>query len=187
MNDSPHITSADGASQDLTPPPAMAEVSSVLEFANDALDKKYELYNWCETKMGTLVTLDGLLLAGLFALFGSRLNSSDQIQLWAFRLAVGLMCASLFVALWHIVPKLRSGLVPVGNVRTVAGIESYSSTEAVVEAFKTLGPQDMLLLTVEQLRGMNRIITQNFRAIHWAVGLTMAGTMAFLAAVLRAL
>jgi hypothetical protein len=156
-----------------------APVDKILEYSLDILEKKYDLYMWCETKVHTLVTLNGLLLGGIFVLVSSH-KVSGVISLSLLGATLLFLLSSLFLALWHVKPLMYSGRTKLKNLRTTIGTEAYSSNEEYIAEMMNLTISKMIELDAEQIRGMNRNIMMNQRAIKWGVRLT--ATAIFLAA-----
>lgn len=153
--------------------PSVASEELIRVYTADILDKKYKLYDWCETKVQTLVTLDGLLLAGLFVILANRRLDTIWADSTA-ALALLLLISSLLIALWHIRPLMYSGLSQPKNPRTVVGTEAYESTDEYLGEIMKLNVHRMIQLDADQIRGMNRNIWKNQRAINWAVYAAMA-------------
>ena len=150
-----------------------APLKTILEYSRDILEKKYRLYIWCETKVNTLVTLDGLLLGGVFLAIGS-IGVSGMLSVVSVTTAFMFILASLIVSLWHIKPLMFSGRTSRKNLRTVIGTEAYKSNEEYANELINLNIREMIQLDAEQIRGMNKNIMKDQKAITWGVCLTIA-------------
>lgn len=151
---------------------AMSSNEATQAFVLDILDKKYRIYDWCEQKISTLVTIDGLLLGALFLAV-----DTSAIQGWKmftlFGLSIALLLGSILISLWHVVPLMYSGRSHPKNPRTSYGTEAYESNEEYGRAVMALRIEDMIRLDTDQIRGMNKNIMRDQRAIRWAARLTM--------------
>jgi hypothetical protein len=146
-------------------------LDKILAYSNGILERKYDLYMWCEAKVGTLVTLDGLLLGGLFVII--KFNEiSGFVDLSLLFLILSLMLSSLVISLWHTKPLMFSGRTRSRNLRTVIGTEAYSSSQEYLDEMMTLSIEKMIALNVEQIRGMNKNIWVDQKAINLGVRLT---------------
>ena len=152
-------------------------------YSLDVLSKKYDLYDWCETKINTLVTVDGILLGALVLLFGGdKFALKGAINLGLATAAALLFTASLGFSLYHVDPKMWSGrITDQKNLRTVKGTENYQSNEEYIKAMMALDLQSMIRVNCHQIRGMNANIWKNYRAIRFAVVTTIGGLLAMLA------
>ena len=148
-----------------------ASLYEILQYSLDILDKKYRLYMWCEAKVSTLVTLDGLILAGVFVLI--RVNGvSGSLDVSFMAATLAFLLSSLLIALWHIKPLMYSGRTTLKNLRTTVGTEAYSSTKEYADEMMQLSIEKMIRLDAEQIRGMNKNIMDFQKAIRLAVILT---------------
>lgn len=142
-------------------------------YALDILAKKYHLYDWCEKKISTLVTIDGLLIGGLLLVI-----DLDALSRWkmlaCFGLSLALLMGSILISLWHVIPVMYGGRSSRRNPRTVVGTETYSTNREYIDAVMSLSLEDMIRVDLDQIRGMNKNIMRNQRAIRTAVKLTMA-------------
>jgi hypothetical protein len=148
-----------------------ARVEEILKYSLDILEKKYDLYMWCEAKVGTLVTLDGLLFGAIFVLVSSR-KVSGLLSLSLLGVTLLFLLSSLLLSTWHIKPLMYSGRTKLKNLRTTIGTEAYSSNKEYIDEMMNLTIPKMIELDAEQIRGMNRNIMRNQRAINWGVRLT---------------
>lgn len=167
--------------KDVAPP------EMILEYAHDILEKKYALYMWCETKVQTLVTLDGLLLGGVFLAVGS-IGVSGVLSVSLLATTLLFLLSSLVISLWHVKPLMFSGRTKLKNLRTVIGTEAYSSNEEYTNEMMNLNIRRMIELNAEQIRGMNKNIMKDQRAITWGVRFTTISILPlvlFLASVLK--
>ena len=98
-----------------------ADTRDLLSYAQELVGKQYELYQWCETKIQSLVTVNGLLLGGFFLL----LDKYPLVGGGERALAMGtaaILAASLLLALHHLIPRLDSRVGNTDNPRSVIGI-----------------------------------------------------------------
>jgi len=146
-------------------------LKTILDYSLDILEKKYSLYMWCETKVQTLVTLNGLLLAGVFVIVGN-IGASGLLSMSLLAITLTFLFSSLVISLWHINPLMYSGRTKLKNLRTTIGTEAYSSNQEYINEMMNLNIRKMIELDAEQIRGMNRNVMRDQRAIKWGVRLT---------------
>lgn len=154
-------------------PQETAPLTETQLYALDILSKKYHLYDWCEDKISTLVTIDGLLIGGLLLVINLR-EITGWARLASFSLSLALLMGSILISLWHVIPVMYSGRSSRRNPRTVVGTEAYSTNLEYARAVMRLSLKDMIAVDLDQIRGMNKNIMRNQRAIRIAVRLTMA-------------
>ncbi len=95
-------------------------------------------------------------------------------MLSSFGLGLALLIGSVFLSLRHVIPIMYSGRSQRTNPRTVIGTEAYRSNQAYTDEIMSLTLESMIALDADQIRGMNKNIMRNQRAIRIAVRLTMA-------------
>ena len=162
--------------------PGREDQLTIYSYSIGILEKQYGLYNWCETKVRTLVTVNGILLGAMFL----RLTAEDfPLTGWVnILLAVGTVAfftISLVLCLYHLSPRMWSGRIEDRkHLRTVRGTERYSSNEEYYEALVNLKLDEMIRLNCDQIRGMNKNIWADFRAIQRAVISTIGGLILML-------
>jgi hypothetical protein len=157
----------------------------VLAFTQDILDKKYDLYHWCESKIASLLTLDSILLGGLFLVITTHGHFANPVDYWLIASTAAILLASLSVALVHIMPAMNSGLTSGKNPRTVIGTAKYESNASYLADLRQIDMARVIELNAEQARGMNKNIMRNQRAIKIAALLTLAAIVPLLIVVGR--
>lgn len=158
----------------------------VYAFSADINERRYGLYTWCEDKIKTLVTVDSILYGALFIILGKD-NVFPVVpgMHWHFLAVAGAfasLTASLVISIWHIEPKMDSKVGNIENPRTSIGINSLSKDEYFARLM-SLELQDMIKYNAWQIKGMNKIIMKNQRAIRVAVLCTILGVAFFSAIV----
>ena len=166
-----------------------------IEFLASLLERKYSLYDWTETKIASLIALDGLLLAAAFVLLDSR----DARRLPTFRgdliettlppaltfLTVLPLLISLLICLWHITPSMNSQTTPQPELSramgSVQGLALHGSREAFRTRVDQLTKADIIWSQTAQIWGMNMNILKNTRAVRVAVRCSTVGTLALTA------
>jgi hypothetical protein len=157
-----------------------ADARDLLGYAQELVSKQYDLYQWCETKVQSLVTVNGLLLGGFFLLIDRFALVGRGERALAFSTA-GILAMSLLLALHHLIPRLDSRVGNTDNPRSVIGIKAFKNKDAFYQRFVQLDYDLMLQYTTNQLYGMNLNIVRNDRVIRRAVYLTMLGVLGFVA------
>jgi hypothetical protein len=159
-----------------TLPLSEGDLRRALEFSTDVLHSRYELYSWCEDKVQNLVTVSGVLLGAAFLII-----TNDNIRKgWTsfdYTLAsvAGVLLGSgLIVSLYHIIPKMNSGLGNETNPRVTIAIEQLSK-DGYYSRVARMSVEEILRATTDQIKGMNHNIMRNQRAIRWASWLTISG------------
>lgn len=161
----------------------------IFEFTKDVLDKRYNIYGWCETKVYNLITLNGLILAAIFVVVG--FSARQPIDTW---LALGqylstagailFLCASLLQALRHIRPKMNSGTGTGKNPRSVVGTITHECWEDFELHLRQMDLEKMISSNAEQIYGMSFNIIRNDLAIRGAAAFSILGMLCFLTAVM---
>jgi hypothetical protein len=150
----------------------------IYDFTLTILDKKYDLYNWTEMKINTLISVNGILIGGSLVLasrsevdFGTA--PTDYLLIGT---PLAVLILSLVLCLMHIVPQMDSGIGNQGfrNLRQVAGTQLYSPHE-YLDALSRLTLRDMIIQNSNQIKGMNAIIMRNQRILRRAVTATIGG------------
>lgn len=175
--------------------------SQKIDYLESIAARQLDLYAWCEDKVGTLATINSVLLAGATLLVGHVKNGSfpvrtadtivNQIRIaiegnFAVITTFGLLLffMSLGIALYHVIPKMYSGASSsrLRNHRSVVGINKYKTVEEYKERLDTMSEEDLYDDLVRQIYGVNKHIWRNQRSIRVAVYLDLAGLLVFLCA-----
>ncbi len=155
------------------------KLKGIYDFSIDVLGKRYDTYQWCEDKVNTLVTLNGLLIGALFVTIDKIFSKSECLNFVMASLAILFLATSLALSLYHIIPKMNSGRIT-RNIRTVIGTEQFDSNESYFDEYLKLELIDMVKLNTEQIRGMNKNIMKNQIAIRIAAICSIIGMVLFL-------
>lgn len=171
------------------PRSATADSELILQFTGDVLDKRYNIYGWCETKVNNLIALNGLLLAAIFVVVGfSSKRPIDNFcaltQNMSTAGAILFLCVSLFKALAHIRPKMNSGTGTGMNPRSVIGTIRHKNWAAFEKQVRGLSVDKMISCNIEQIYGMSSNIMRNDRAIRSAAMFSVLGLICFLLAII---
>jgi hypothetical protein len=150
----------------------------ILDFTLGIIDRKYQLYEWTETKIGTLVSIDSLIIGGVLVLatqdsFGIGKSFWNKAFFIAPLIVLGV---SIMFSLAHTVPKMDSGIgnLSFRNLRQTASTERYSPKE-YLEGMSRLTLRDMIVQNSNQIKGMNSIIMTNQRELRRGVLSTILG------------
>ena len=150
----------------------------ILEFTLGIIDRKYQLYEWTETKISTLISIDGLIVGGVLVLaaqdnFGIGSSSWDKLFFVA---PLVVLAFSIMFSLAHTVPKMDSGIGNLNfrNLRQVAATERFTPEE-YLERIGHLTLREMIVQNSNQIKGMNSIIMTNQRELRRAVLSTIVG------------
>lgn len=183
MNQSPNLTNFEADTSAEEPFVYQRDFRDLLEYTTQIIEKRYDLYHWCEQKIASLATIDGVLLASLFLLVGSipgqgqkYLVLSDQVIIDLRDLAIlalleALICLliSISVCLWHIIPLMDSKVGNQTNPRSVIGIERFKTAHDYHQAILQLDLDTMLRYNAYQIKGMNKNIWRDQKAIRYGV------------------
>lgn len=159
-----------------------------VSYLNRILDKQFELYSWCETKVATLTTMDSILIgASLIFIDGMIENNAEKTLQYLIISLVVLVpfLISLTIALWHIRPKM--GTVSNNgrpNHRTSNGIRHSKDSNAYRKMLDELTDDELFEDLTRQIYGMNQNIWKNQKSIKCAVAFDMVGLLAFLAMII---
>jgi hypothetical protein len=163
-----------------------------------------DLYNWCEEKVGTLATIDAILLAGVTLFIGGIKSGSfptrvggnwiSNIQIIIeknFNLVMSLIILlpifiSLGITLWHVIPKMSSGASPSNarNHRSSKGMRSYKNIPEYKERMDSITEDEIYLDLLRQVYGMNLNTWRNQIFIKVAVIFDLVGLLGFLFAII---
>lgn len=154
-------------------------LEDAFRFGSDILQKKYELYMWCETKTYNLLTADGALLAAIFLLLNATGGFSGHVAVWLVGIAAAvLVLVSVVISLMNIIPRMDSGATSRRNLRSVIGTNNFSNYEDYHTALSKLDLAAMVHSNSEQIYGMNRNVWESQKAIRQSVWFTAAGVAA---------
>lgn len=159
------------------------------------LDRKYALYDWTETKIASLIALDGLLLAASFVLFDSREDNrfptfrgdltETTVAPVLMLLTVLPLLTSLLICLWHITPSMNSKTTAASELPralgSVQGLALHGTRDAFRENAERLTASDIVWSQTAQIWGMNANILKNARAVRFAVRSSALGALALTA------
>lgn len=164
-------------------------------FLASLLERKYALYDWTETKIASLIALDGLLLAAAFVLLDSRGGkrlptfrgdlSETTVSPALMLLSVMPLLVSLLICLWHITPTMNSRSTAKPELPralgSVQGLALHGSRDAFRSKVARLTSEDIIWSQTAQIWGMNVNILKNTRAVRAAVWCSTLGTLALTA------
>ena len=162
------------------------DLGRALEFSTDVLHSRYELYSWCEDKVQNLVTVSGVLLGAAFLIItnDSLRKGWTNLDYTLASVAGVLLGSGLIVSLYHIIPKMNSGLGNETNPRVTIAIEQLSK-DGYYSRVAGMSGEEILRATTDQIKGMNHNIMRNQRAIRWASWLTISGLVVLGALIAR--
>ena len=150
-------------------------------------DKQFWMYDWCEAKVGTLATIDTILLAILSFIFEKLKESSYPCKLFEIIQTVLMfvtlisLSVSLIIALLHIRPKMgKTSNKGRPNHRSSNGIRHWSNKESYYEAYDDLTCELICKDLAYQIYGMNVNIWKNQKTIKVAVTLDIISVIGFL-------
>lgn len=157
-----------------------------MAFASEILDKRYQLYTWCEEKMNTLSTVNSILLGVILALTGTVFKLASPLAVTALVACGAMILMSFVVVLIHIIPTMtnRKYDKTERNIRTTVGISRYASRDEYIGALLASDRMARFRATAIQLYGMNMVIMKNQRAIRIAVIADLAGLGLYVLAIL---
>jgi hypothetical protein len=135
---------------------------------------------WCESKIYSLITVDSLLFGALFLVVGTRVHVTSALNKSDFGVTVAFLATSLVISLWHIEPKMDSRVGNYDNPRSSIGI-ARKSKEEYLASLMSLDLEKMIEFNSSQIKGMNKIIMTNQRAIRLASFATIVGLLGFIA------
>lgn len=161
-------------------------------YTSSLLSRKYDLYQWTEVKIASLVALNGFLITAYLQTI-AKLGISPSLNT-LFRTphpqfapsVIALVSLALFVistllCLWHVIPIMNSRSIPEHELKrvlgSVVGISRFSDHRELLHTLKTLSPDEILTAQVSQLWGMNRNILRNSTAVKLGVLSTGSGTI----------
>jgi hypothetical protein len=151
----------------------------IYEFTTEINKHRYDLYNWCETKIQSLITVDSILLGALIVTINGHLKLNDWTNALAVGIAAALLTSSLAISLWHIEPKMDSKVGNYDNPRSSIGI-AMMTKEEYYQKHMQLTCEEMIYYNCLQTKGMNKIIMTNQRAIRIAALSTIASLLPIL-------
>lgn len=155
------------------------QLEDIFRFGTDILQKKYELYMWCETKTYNLLTANGALLAAIFLLLNSLGDFNERPAVWFLGLLSSvLVLASVVVSLVNIIPRMDSGATSRKNLRSVIGTNNFDHYDDYHDALSTMDLKAMVYSNSEQIYGMNKNVWKSQSAIRRAAWFTAAGVVA---------
>lgn len=144
-----------------------------LNAVESILDKQYRSYNWNNTKMLTLLTVDSLLATGIFIGFNPNYSLLFQVLLF---LAFMSLVFSLVKCLHHSIPQVSSNTIGDYNLRTMVGISNIGIDEYHKNVCEL--DQDRLIeLTCHQISGMARINMASHETIRQGVLATLVSVL----------
>jgi hypothetical protein len=166
--------------------PSSEDLRRAQEFTLDVLHSRYELYAWCEDKVNNLITVSGVLLGAVFLVItNDKIRDGWQtVDLILASIAAVLLGLGLTVSLVHIVPKMNSGVGNDSNLRVTYATDKLSKDEFYARVL-AMTPEQALRSTTDQIKGMNRNIMRNQRAIRVASYSTIAGLIMLGAVIAR--
>jgi len=180
---------ANTVSIDELPKPYFAEDNEKKFQYLERLDaKQLDLYDWCETKVSTLATIDTILF-GVATLFLDKImfvNEVNNARLTILNTVMVLLLLtplfiSLIIALWHIRPKMGKGKATStrSNHRSVSGIHHFKSKDAYKTHFEKLTIKELCEDLISKIYGMNNNIWKNQKSIKIAVLFDLIGLTNF--------
>ncbi len=172
-----------------------------IQYVQNLVEKQLDLYGWCETKVTTLATIDSILIAGV-TLFVDHVKTESfperdrnnflgasmsfiekNLSLIAMVTVLLPVFLSLGTALWHVIPKMRSGTYtsPIGNHRSSAGIRKFATLEKYEKYMNNISFETIHHDLIHQIYGMNTNIWRNQRSIRMAVWFDIVALFFFMA------
>lgn len=175
-----------------------------IQYVQNLVEKQLDLYGWCETKVTTLATIDSILIAGVTLFvdhvkmesFPKRDNNNlldasmgfieRNLSIIAMATILLPVFLSLGTALWHVIPKMRSGAYksPIGNHRSSAGIQRFTSLKEYEKYMNSISFDTIHHDLIHQIYGMNTNIWRNQRSIRIAVWFDLVALFFFMAIML---
>lgn len=161
----------------------------LLAWTYDIGDKQYRSYSWNDAKVQCLLTVDAALIAGLLFVIqlvdGVGAIKIEGAPLLFYALSFLLLSISLIYCLLHSIPKLNSKIGNEGNLRTIIGINRFTTIEQTIgknnfvarekyyESVVGLGIEDLLKMNVTQIAGMSKNNNTSHRIIRGGVIFTI--------------
>jgi len=151
----------------------------LLQFTADILDKQYRNYQEIDVKVGTLLTINGVLLAGTILI----LKDLPGIYWWEDVIAMvglALMFCSLVLGLLHALPDISSGVSrdPADpNPRTINGVQSFAAKESYWAHLVKASPRKMAQYNAFQIFGLSRNTLRRVRRLKYAGRFTLSGAL----------
>lgn len=148
-----------------------------IQYLENIVGKQLELYNWCEEKVGTLATLDSILLA-VATLFLDKMEffkAVDSLQDRLLNTGIIILILlplfiSLAIALWHIRPKMgHASDTGKPNYRSSNGIRHFPDKKSYVDHLNNITANEICDDISNQIYGMNSNIWINQKSIKTAV------------------
>jgi hypothetical protein len=160
------------------------DLDIILQYTTGIVDKRHDLYQWCEQKIASLATIDGILLAGVFLLIGGGAHHHPHIFLGAAIESLICLTISLITSLWHIIPIKDAKVGNSTNIRTIIGIESFKTADDYYQACLKLDTNSMIRYNAMQIKGMTRNISRDHRAIRYGASASIASLVGLIIMVL---
>jgi hypothetical protein len=163
----------------------VSDIKERIEYTNHILDKKFELYEWINSKANIMVVINTALLSlAMFAIdkwITPTGFNYKQCWFWLWLLSTaslaGGICLSLFVA----IPTVKSGIwkkhkkeLIAGSLRTVMGISSMTPSN-YQKRMEQVTEEEMLQNNADEIVKVNYNISIDICLLRWTAGLTLFG------------
>jgi hypothetical protein len=146
---------------------------------SDIIDKQYRSYNWNDSKMASLITIDGAMIAGVWTVI-QLFGPTNVISLTLLLLALVSFFLSVVNCLLHVIPKINSKIGNENNLRTMVGIRPYtdkSRKDEYVNKIMSLNQYDIIKMNCYQITGMCKNNFRSEKLIKTGVILTIVGVI----------
>ena len=152
-----------------------ADLDDKISFTYHIIDTHFSTFSYIDTKLQALLAVSSLFLAGATYIFTSYTILSVFSQT-LFLLSGLTFILAILVCVWHIAPKMNSGIGNENNLRSAVGTSTLSKQEYHTKIL-SLHKNDLLRLNCYQISGLSRInssgaIAMKTSSIAIAVGLS---------------
>ncbi|MFB9149504.1 hypothetical protein [Roseovarius ramblicola] len=155
-------------------PLAVKDLNAALNFTYHIIDTHFSTFSYTDTKLQALLTISSLFLAGgTFVMRSFDIQSGAPLILGV--IAAALLIVSIMLCVWHVTPKMNSGIGNEINPRSAIGTSNRSKEEYQKIIFG-LTKEEMLQHNCNQISGLSRINTQGaavLKASSSAIGLAV--------------
>ncbi|MGH1466170.1 MAG: hypothetical protein ACRBBQ_12505 [Cognatishimia sp.] len=154
--------------------PEIDNLDDAIEFTNHIIGTHFSTFSYIDTKLQALLAISSLFLAGftfVYASFAIESNLAVALLL----VAAVVLFGSIMVCVWHVTPKLNSGIGNETNLRSAIGTSPLTKEE-YHGRICNLSKADMLEMNCHQISGLSRINTSGGWALKMssiAIGLAV--------------
>lgn len=153
-------------------PLSVKDIDAALSFTYHIIDTHFSTFSYTDTKLQALLTISSLFLAGgTFVMTSFDIQSGTPLILGV--LAASLLIVAIMLCVWHVTPKMNSGIGNEINPRSAIGTSNRSKEEYQRIIFG-LTKEEMLEHNCNQISGLSRINTKGaavLKASSSAIGL----------------